>query len=289
MVTDFLLYGLARILLRTNIAHSPEMTLSLQSMEASDEFRAAQADRMVEAADRCGVRIAGRDLADLGCNDGALTERYLDRNPRSVIGLDIDASAIARAERRDRRVTFRLATPTQLPVPDSSVDVILSYDVFEHIADPAATLVECRRILRPGGQMLIGTSGWGHPFAPHLWSTMPVPWAHLLVSEATLLRACRRVYLADWYTPTVHDLDPQGQRIPERYAATEISRAHLNRYLARDFEREFARSGLRWRVELVPFQSRWAFWTRPCLRSRTLREYLHGYLWAILEKPNDDT
>ncbi len=56
------------------------------------------------------------------------------------------------------------------------VDVVLCYDVFEHVSRPAAVLDECYRILKPGGKMLIGTWGWYHPFAPHLWSTMPVPW-----------------------------------------------------------------------------------------------------------------
>src|SRR5206468_219311 len=146
-----------------------------------------------------------------------------------------------------------------------SIDVILCYDVFEHVSKPAAMLAECKRVLRSGGRMLIGTWGWYHPFAPHLWSTMPVPWAHLLVSERTLLRACRRVYHSPWYVPTFHDLDANGHRYQDRYVEEQISTDYLNKYLLRDFERTFEESGLRWRVQLQPFGSRWARWTKPFL------------------------
>jgi len=72
-------------------------------------------------------------------------------------------------------------------------------------------------------RMLIGTWEWHRPFAPHLWSTMPVPWAHLIVSERTLLRACRRVYHAAWYVPTFHDFDVDGSRKHDRYTEDRIS------------------------------------------------------------------
>jgi ubiquinone/menaquinone biosynthesis C-methylase UbiE len=81
--------------------------------------------------------------------------------PRTRTGVDIDAQAIERAKTRNSRVSFLVGTPGTLPLPDASMDGILCYDVFEHVATPGDTLAECRRVLRPGGWMLIGTWGCG--------------------------------------------------------------------------------------------------------------------------------
>jgi len=133
--------------------------------------------------------------------------------------------------------------------------------------------------------VLIGTWSWRHPFAPHLWAVMPVPWAHLLVSERTLLKACRRVYHAPWYSPNRHDFDAAGRRLPDKYTETAISRDYLNHYLISDFEQAFRAAGFSCRTETIPFGSRYARWTRPFTRVPWLREFLSGYVWFILNKP----
>jgi 2-polyprenyl-3-methyl-5-hydroxy-6-metoxy-1,4-benzoquinol methylase len=280
------LYQLAKWLSPTELAHSTSMKAAAMSMAANDEYRSTQAARVLAAARDFGIGLDGRDLLDLGCNDGALTAQYATEGPTRVIGIDINADAVHRAasEHSAANIEYRHSTVTTFPIEDDSVDVIFCYDVFEHVAKPSTILDECRRVLRPGGSLLIGTWGWGHPFAPHLWATMPVPWAHVLVSEATLLRACRRVYEADWYRPTFHDLDADGRKIPGRYSETSISTDYLNKFTIRDFERVFAESGLSVDIRLVPFGSRKAAWTKPLLRSAFFREYLHGYLWACLRK-----
>ena len=133
--------------------------------------------------------------------------------------------------------------------------------------------------------MLIGTWGWYHPFAPHLWAAMPVLWAHVFVSERTLLRACRRVYRSSWYVPIYHDFDSSDQRCADRYTNESISPEYLNKYLVCDFERVFRESGLESQVLLEPFSSSYAAWTKPFLRIPFLREFFHSYLWAVLQKP----
>jgi len=72
-----------------------------------------------------------------------------------------------------------------------------------------------------------------------------LPWAHVLVSERTLLKACRRVYHAPWYSPNRHDFDAEGRRLPDKYGETQISRDYLNHYLISDFEKAFRAAGLR--------------------------------------------
>lgn len=278
-----LLAGCARLLSRTSIAHDDAMKATQRDENAIVAYRSEIAERVLGRLAAMGESIRNRRVLDLGCANGCQSVHYLEAGAASVIGVDIDAGAIAAAVAQydDPRMSFHVSEIRRLPIDDASVDVILSCDVFEHVADVPGLLAECRRVLAPGGVLLIGTWGWGHPFAPHLWATMPVPWAHVLVSERTLLRACRRVYQASWYQPTRHDFDERGERL-DKYRETALDRGYLNQYRVRDFERAFAASGLEPRVELLPFGS--APWTAPLLRVPVVREYLHGYLWALLRR-----
>jgi SAM-dependent methyltransferase len=46
-----------------------------------------------------------------------------------------------------------------LPLPDAAVDLVLSTQVLEHVEDPQLYLSECRRVLEPGGQLIVSTHG----------------------------------------------------------------------------------------------------------------------------------
>jgi SAM-dependent methyltransferase len=284
---EHVLYRLAKWLYRSEIAHSTEMKQATSSAEKLDQYRANEIHRIISAASRFDVRIEGQRVLDFGCADGVLSRRYLQNGAAKVVGIDIDGAAVERAVRSqsDSRLSFFQGSATDLPIPDASVDLVLSYDVFEHVSNPAAILKELRRVLVPGGTMLIGTWGWRHPFAPHLWAVMPVPWAHLFVSEATLLKACRRVYLSPWYVPNINDIGPDGERVRGKYEETEISTDYLNKYLIVDFERAFAAAGFQCSTHAVPFSSRAARWSAPLIRLSSLREFLSGYVWFVLRQP----
>jgi SAM-dependent methyltransferase len=76
---------------------------------------------------------------------------------RKVIALDYDqltAAHVRRAYPRVHTVRGNLAT---LPLADESVDVVANLQVIEHLWDQHGFLVECRRVLRPGGRLLVTT------------------------------------------------------------------------------------------------------------------------------------
>ncbi len=286
-LAENILYALARRMYRSQLGHSDEMKEALQSFDAYARYRSERSSVVLDAAKTCHVEIRNRIVVDFGCYDGAITPAYRDAGATHVYGVDIDSEAIRKAQKNnhDERITFLESTVNGVPLDDQSADVILCYDVFEHVSRPDDILRECFRILKPGGQMLIGTWGWYHPFAPHLWSTMPVPWAHVLVSEKTLLRTCRRVYDSPWYQPTMHDFDSDGNRKADKYLEEKISEDYLNKLLIRDFEAVFKRSGFDFTMRLQPFGSRYARWTRPLLRLPVFREFFTSYLWATLTRP----
>lgn len=285
-LTEAILYRLAKALYSGEIAQSRQMKEALASETQYNEFRSTQLDRICEAARRYGVGFSGKTLLDVGCNDGAITCRYLDRGAARVIGADIDEAAIRRATASfgSANVSFVTCTTNAIPLENDSVDAIVCYDVFEHVSQPRAVVDEWFRILRPGGKALIGTWGWYHPYAHHLWSTMPVPWAHVLCSEKSMIRVCRRVYESPWYVPTIHDLDQNGEKKNDMYLDSEIGSEWLNKLLIRDFEKLFAQSRFRWETHAQPFGSRWARWTKAFLKVPWVREFVTGYVWFVLSK-----
>jgi len=96
-------------------------------------------------------------VVDLGCGVGRLTRAIADR-AAEVIAIDISSEMIARAAENLARldnVELRVGDGYSLqPVPDSTIDAVISHVVFQHIPDPAITLgyvKEIGRILRPDG------------------------------------------------------------------------------------------------------------------------------------------
>jgi SAM-dependent methyltransferase len=67
--------------------------------------------------------------------------------------------------------TVEIAPDGSVPVEDESVDVVLSTQVLEHVTSPALYLAECRRVLRPGGRLLLSTHGLMvyHPDPDDYW------------------------------------------------------------------------------------------------------------------------
>lgn len=95
----------------------------------------------------------GRRVLDLGCRSGALTRHFLEGN--SVVGLDIDRAALAKAEALGiEPVEANVEEP--LPFPDASFDAVVAGELLEHLQFPGALVAEARRVLRPGG-VLVGS------------------------------------------------------------------------------------------------------------------------------------
>jgi SAM-dependent methyltransferase len=109
--------------------------------------------------------VPGARVLDLGCGDGATLRELsgrvgtggwllgIDRNPRA---LAVAAAAMRSGAPRWLLIRGDLAKP--LPITTGSVDRVLCHNTLEALADPAGLLVEAHRVLRPGGQAVIGHS-----------------------------------------------------------------------------------------------------------------------------------
>ena len=135
----------------------------------------------------------GRAL-DFGAGAGGLTARLREHCP-SAVGIDLDAEklAFARAEVAERKIDNIefVCYPGGLPVPlpGASFDSITCVDVVEHLPKPAGFVAEFRRLLRPGGLLLVSFGPpWRHPHGKHMWSQLPGWWTHLLFPESAVMR-----------------------------------------------------------------------------------------------------
>jgi SAM-dependent methyltransferase len=107
-----------------------------------------------------GIR-PGERVLDLGSGAGDFTAEISRAGARPV-GVEVAEAAIARARSRHPELDFRLAPiDGPLPLGDGEFDAVWASEVIEHVADTARWLSEVRRVLRPGGRLLLTTPSHG--------------------------------------------------------------------------------------------------------------------------------
>ncbi|AKT43982.1 class I SAM-dependent methyltransferase [Chondromyces crocatus] len=108
------------------------------------------------------VGLLGQKILDLGTGTGALARGFATRGC-SVTGVDIAPSLLAAAARLDEEagvaVAYVASRVEELPFPDQSFDAVTAGQCW-HWFDRAAALAEARRVLRPGGALVLATFDW---------------------------------------------------------------------------------------------------------------------------------
>lgn len=100
----------------------------------------------------------GRDVLDCASGEG-YGSALLARTARSVIGVDVSSEALdhARTTYARANLAFCEGTAAALPLPDASVDLVVSFETIEHHDQQAEMLAEFRRVLRPDGLLLLSS------------------------------------------------------------------------------------------------------------------------------------
>jgi SAM-dependent methyltransferase len=96
------------------------------------------------------------DVLDIACGEG-YGAAYLAVVARSVVGVDIDIASVRHAAARytAMNLSFRVGSCTHIPLPDNSVDLVVSFETIEHIDEQERFLSEISRVLRPDGRLII--------------------------------------------------------------------------------------------------------------------------------------
>src|SRR5690606_15996487 len=156
------------------------------------------------AAEACGRQPAPR-VPEAGCGPRA----HVDLPPGArVVGVDRSRAQLRRNDGIAARVEGDV---TQLPLASASVDVVVSWDVLEHVDDPAQALTEYRRVLRQHGIIVLGL--------PHVLSlkgllTRLTPWpVHVWVYRRVLGDPTAGTDASDQFPTTMRlRLRPAGLR-----------------------------------------------------------------------------
>lgn len=105
---------------------------------------------------RCAELCAGHEVLEAGCGEGYGAD-LLASVARRVVAVDYDAATVAHVRDRYPRVAVLAANLAALPIPDASIDVVVNFQVIEHLWDQPQFITECLRVLRPGGLLLVST------------------------------------------------------------------------------------------------------------------------------------
>lgn len=135
---------------------------------------------------RIKIDFRGKTVLDLGCGTGGLSKVVTDEGG-FYIGSDYFQAILGMAQAfisdlpGTRRAALIRASGTDLPVADASVDIVVTFDVIEHLEGGVkwqqSFLNEIRRILRPKGILLLVTPNRLYPFEGHtfLYGTQFLP------------------------------------------------------------------------------------------------------------------
>lgn len=197
------------------------------------------------------------EVLDAGCGSGGTTS-WLSQWGR-VSGIDLSTTALELAQQRglDRLVC---ASIEALPFPESSFDLLTSFDVLYHlqVGDDAAALREFQRVLRPGGLALVRAPAHDWLRGAHDRAVHTRHRYHRAELAARLVEADLRVERISYANCLLFPLAPAKRLLERRDAAgcTDLWQppGPLNTVLGTLLELEaspIARSGLPWGLSVV--------------------------------------
>ncbi|MEE2040245.1 methyltransferase domain-containing protein [Nocardiopsis sp. CT-R113] len=128
----------------------------------------ARLDRFDLTPEAVGLRARARELlragpedtvVDVGCGAGRAAAEIAAEGPH-VVGVDLDEGMLRSARERHPRPEFRRGDAYALPLPDGRVQGYRAEKVYHSLGDPARALSEARRVLAPGGRLVLLGQDW---------------------------------------------------------------------------------------------------------------------------------
>jgi SAM-dependent methyltransferase len=139
---------------------------------SGDEVSQEQVQRLCNRYYWAQRYCAGKDVLEVACGSGQ-SLGLLQRASKTFEAGDTSEELLALARRHyGDRIKVQKLDAHQMPFGDRSKDVILCFEAIYYLEDVAKFLAECRRILRPGGMLLIASAN------KDLYDFNPSPYSH---------------------------------------------------------------------------------------------------------------
>jgi ubiquinone/menaquinone biosynthesis C-methylase UbiE len=113
--------------------------------------------------------IVSCDCADIGCGNGEIAYHLADK-VRNMTGVDPEPWAGWHLlMEKSPNLNLIEGTAESLPLPDSSLDIVICNQVYEHVISPTKLIREIERILKPGGVCYFAGPNLLFPIEPHVF------------------------------------------------------------------------------------------------------------------------
>jgi ubiquinone/menaquinone biosynthesis C-methylase UbiE len=145
--------------------------------------------------------FSDKKVLDVGCGLGGQTVGFSLKGADIAVGLDMNrkwietAVACTKQKKSSERVHFILGDAKYLPIKKDFFDIINIHDAVEHLPETPHCLRECKRVLKPGGLLLVSFAPWHSVYGAHSYNYVPIPWCHSLFSDETLVNVARKTSL----------------------------------------------------------------------------------------------
>lgn len=103
--------------------------------------------------------IKNKVVVDIGSSFGWLEKEMVNMGAKKIIGVERDRAAVEFAKKKVKGANFLVSDASSIPLPENMADVVILYDVIEHVPKDIETQVfnEVNRILKKGGILLLST------------------------------------------------------------------------------------------------------------------------------------
>lgn len=242
--------------------------------------------------------LSGLEVLDLGCGYGGRPLFYATEcGARRVVGIEPFQPLVARCQQLAseldcENVEFRLGRAEQLEFADETFDAVVSFDVLEHVDDPALSFREIRRVVRPTGRAWVVFPTYLGARSSHLDFITRIPCLHRIFDPDTVIDVVNCELDRSDGRYGVKELPP-----PRLGALGHLTLPNLNGLTRREALALVDQAGLDVRAEYIsPFvrltdpipTARPASWLLERWQSlRTLPELLIGSLaYELVPRPN---
>jgi len=149
------------------------------------------------------TRFDGKTVLDFGCGNGAQTFAFAQHKCR-IVAADISYRNLQSLSGVASRESLSTILPVlydglHLPLGDNSVDLLLSFEVLEHVRNESAALHEFSRVMRPGAEAVISVPNKAWVFETHGAHLPLLPWHRVPFLSWLPSRIHRRIARARIY------------------------------------------------------------------------------------------